>query len=49
MEEIERIVVGTLGVCGSEGEVYVGEVLSGVGGNVVPANDRGVFMGELHE
>jgi len=49
MEEIERIVVGTLGVCGSEGEVYVGEVLSVVGGNVVPANDRGVFMGELHE
>ena len=49
MEEIERIVVGTLGVCGSEGEGYVGEALSGVGGNVVPANDRGVFMGELHE
>jgi hypothetical protein len=48
MEEIERILVGTLGVCG-EGEGCIGEALAGVPGHLVPVGDRGVFMGELHE
>lgn len=49
MEEIEKILVGTLAVSGAEGEGWVGEALGGVAGTVVPVGDRGVFMGELHE
>ena len=49
MDEIERILVGTLGVSGPEGEGWAAEALAGIPGHVVPVSDRAVFLNELHE
>jgi len=49
MEEIEKILVGTMGVVGSQGESWAGEALGSVPGHLVPVVDRSAFLAELHE
>jgi transportin-3 len=49
MDEIEKILVGTMGVVGSQGEAWAGEALGSVPGHLVPVADRSAFLAELHE
>jgi hypothetical protein len=49
MEETEKILVGTMGVSGPEGEAWAAEALANVPGHLVPQSDRQAFMVELHE
>jgi len=49
LEEVEKIVVGTISVGGAQSEEWAREALGGLAGHVVPQADRLAFLGELHQ
>jgi transportin-3 len=49
MEEVEKVLLGTVSVAGGESEEWAKEGLASVPGHVIPQADRLAFLQELHE